>query len=80
MKEPSEARKRTLALQARALQFSNNLNPSYPHGPMNHPSEIVWRVMALGLEQEADELSAIFSTIITNMEKRLARGKERRRR
>jgi hypothetical protein len=36
--------------------------------------------MALGLEQEADELSAIFSTIITNMEKRLARGKERRRR
>ena len=47
---------------------------------MNHPSEIVWRVMALGLEQEADELSAIFSTIITNMEKRLARGKERRRR
>ena len=45
-------------------------------GPLANAS----RVMALGLEQEADELSAIFSTIITNMEKRLARGKERRRR
>ena len=31
------------------------------------------RVLALGLEQEADELSAIFSTIITNMERRLAK-------
>jgi hypothetical protein len=38
------------------------------------------RVIALGLEQEADELAAIFSTIITNMEKRLARDRERSRR
>ena len=38
------------------------------------------RIIELGLEQEADELSAIFSTIITNMEKRLARGRERRSR
>jgi four helix bundle protein len=29
------------------------------------------RVSELGLEREADELCAIFSTIITNMEKRL---------
>ena len=36
------------------------------------------RIIDLGLEQEADELSAIFSTIITNMEKRLAQGRERR--
>jgi four helix bundle protein len=33
-----------------------------------------------GLEQEAGELSAIFATIITNMQKRLAREKRQRRR
>ena len=129
MKEPSDARKRTLSLHTRAITFSCNINRSYPAEPMNVPSEVVWgqlvragdstsnnlveagdgctdadflhkmrtalreakesktclqkirlgelanagRVMALGLEQEADELCAIFSTIITNMEKRLAR-------
>lgn len=36
------------------------------------------RVAELGLEREADELCAIFSTIITNMELRLAEGKKRR--
>jgi hypothetical protein len=41
MKEPSEARKRTLALQDRALRFSNNINQSYPTGPINYPSEVV---------------------------------------
>lgn len=134
MREPSTARKRTLALHERALRFSNHINQSYPTDPMNYPSEIVWgqlvragdstsnnlveagngstdpdflhkmrtalreakeskiclakirlgplanapRVIALGLEQEADELAAIFSTIITNMENRLAREKARR--
>jgi four helix bundle protein len=38
------------------------------------------RVAQLGLEQEADELCAIYSTIITNMEKRLANGKKERTR
>ena len=38
------------------------------------------RATELGLEQEADELCAIFSTIIINMEKRLGRERERRRR
>ena len=38
-------------------------------GPLTNAA----RVLALGLEQEADELSAIFSTIITNMERRLAK-------
>jgi four helix bundle protein len=38
------------------------------------------RVMELELEDEADQLCAIFSTIITNMERRLAREKERHRR
>ena len=131
MKEPSEARKRTMALHERAIRFSTNVNRLYPEGPMNYPSEIVWgqliraadgasnnlveadngstdadflnkmrtalreakeskaclakicqaplenaaRVRQLGLAQEADELCAIFSTIITNMEKRLAAAK-----
>ena len=38
------------------------------------------RVAALGLEQEADELAAIYSTIIKNMENRLAREKAARKR
>ena len=135
MKEPSAARKRTLALRERALTFSTNVNQSYPAGPMNYPSEIVWgqlvraadstsnnlaeagggisdadflykmrvvlreateshiclakirrgplanapRVIELGLEQEADELAAIFSTIITNMERRIEREKGERK-
>jgi len=131
MKEPSPARKRTLALHERALRFSTNINESYPSGRINYPSEVVWgqlvragdgtsnnlieadngstdpdflnkmrtalreakeskaclakirmaslanarRLGELGLEQEADELCAIYSTIITNMEKRLAKQK-----
>jgi four helix bundle protein len=134
MKEPSQARQRTLALHARAIRFSTNINRSYPQGSMNYPSEIVWgqlvragdstsnnlveagngstdadflnkmrlalreakeskaclekietaplanakRIIDLGLVQEADELCAIFSTIITNMEIRLALGRARR--
>ena len=38
------------------------------------------RVEELGLAQEADELCAIFSTIITNMEKRLTAAKKNRAR
>ena len=116
-------------MRDRALDFSNNVNQSYPAKGMNYPSEVVWnqlvraadstsnnlaeagggisdpdflykmrvalreakeshvclikirrgplanaaRVIELGLEQEADELAAIFSTIITNMERRLAK-------
>lgn len=133
MKEPSDARKRTIALQERAIRFSTNVNNCFPSGSMNYPSQVVWeqliraadstsnnlceadngstdpdflnkmrtalreakeskaclrkinmgslensaRIVSLGLEQEADELCAIFSTIITNMEKRLARGRKR---
>ena len=33
----------------------------------------------LGLEQEADELCAIFSTIITNMSIRLGEGRQKRK-
>ena len=38
------------------------------------------RVLELGLEQEADELAAIYSTIITNMEIRLARERDEKQR
>jgi four helix bundle protein len=38
------------------------------------------QVAALGLEQEADELCAIYSTIIMNMEQRVAREKAANRR
>jgi four helix bundle protein len=131
MKEPSESRKRILALQQRPIRFSNSINQSYPEGAINHPSRVVWdqlvraadgtsnnlieadaassdadflnkmrialreakeskacltkirlgplakaaQVESLGLEREADELSAIYATIIMNMEKRLAREK-----
>ena len=37
-------------------------------------------VLRLGLEQEADELAAIYSTIITNMEIRLAKERDQRKR
>ena len=136
MKEPTEARKRTHALQERAIRFSTNVNRSYPEARMNYPSEVVWgqliraadgashnlieadngstdadflnkmrtalreakeskaclakicraplanapRVVELGLEREADELCAIFSTTITNMERRLAEEKRSRQR
>ena len=135
MKEPSAARRRTLALHERAIRFSTNVNQSYPQSRMSYPSEVVCGqlvraadstsnnlieagngttdadflnkmrialreakeshaclrkirlgslenavlVIGLGLEEEADELSAIFSTIIRNMEGRLAREKAGRR-
>lgn len=137
MKELSDSRKRILALHARALRFSNNVNQSYPSGPMTQPSRVVWdqlvragdgtsnnlieadgassdadflnkmrialreakeskaclakirmgplanvsRTESLGLEKEADELCAIYATIILNTEKRLEReAAERHRR
>ncbi len=131
MKELSEARKLTQALHERAIQFSTNVNRSYPEVRMNYPSEVVWgqliraadgtsnnlieadngstdadflnkmrtalreakeakaclakicraplanapRVAELGLEREADELCAIFSTDHHKMERRLAEEK-----
>ncbi len=128
MKEPSEARKRTLALQARAIRFSVAVNESCPLRPTNIPSSVVWNqlvraadstsnnlveaegassdadflnkmrislreakesrtclqkirlgrlanseaVTGRNLEHEADELAAIFATIIMKVERRLA--------
>jgi four helix bundle protein len=123
MREPSAARKRTLALHDRAISFSTCVNQCYPRQAMEYPSEVLWkqlvraadstsnnlieagngstdadflnkmrlalreakeshaclmkirrapllnaeRVIELKLEDEADQLCAIFSTIITNM-------------
>lgn len=136
MKEPSEKRKQILALQARAIRFSTNINQSYPTGAISHPSRVVWdqlvraadsasnhlfeadgassdadfvskmrialkeakeskaclakirlgplanavRVAELGLEGEADELCAIYATIIMNTERRMAQEEAERKR
>ena len=128
MKELTDTRKRILALHARAIRFSDNINQSYPAGTLTQPSRVVWdqlvragdgtsnnlieadagssdadflnkmrialreakeskaclakirlgpltnapRIQELGLENEADELCAIYSTIIKNTETRLA--------
>ncbi|HUQ89003.1 MAG TPA: four helix bundle protein [Vicinamibacterales bacterium] len=131
MKEPSPKRKRTLALQERAILFSVNVNACCPEYFSNEPSKVVWgqlvraadstsnnlveaddgvsdadflnkmgtalkeakesrvalmklrlgklhnyhKTEQLELESEARQLSAIFATIIRNMEARLAREK-----
>ncbi len=42
MKEPSEKRKRTLALHDRALRFTDAVNTSCPEHFTNKPSAIAW--------------------------------------
>jgi four helix bundle protein len=129
MHEPSASRKRTLALQERALRFSDGVNAACPQSFSNVPSRTVWeqlvkaadstsnnlieadaassdadflskmsialreakesraalmkirmgrldhaeQTMKRDLESEADQLAAIFATIIRNMRMRLAR-------
>lgn len=136
MKEITEARKRTIALQQRAIRFSVSVNQCCPRQAMDIPSTVVWgqlvraadsasnnlveaegassnadflnkmrialreakesrtclckvrqgalanaaAVVERGLEQEADELAAIFATIIMNRERRLASAKNAQRR
>ena len=127
MREPSEKRKRTLALQERAIRFSVAIDVACPDVFINAPSRTVWEQLVRAAdstsnnlveadgaasdadflnkmrttlkeakeskaclrkltlaklqnhavvdsqEQEADELAAIFATIIMNMEQRLER-------
>jgi len=42
MRQPSAARQRTLALQARAITFSAAVNSAYPEHLTQGPSAIVW--------------------------------------
>ena len=135
MKEPSDKRKRTLALQDRALRFTNAVNISCPQCFTNKPSATAWgqlvraadgtsnnlieadgassdadflskmgialreakesraelakiRMGSLDnykvaeqreLESEANQLAAIFASIILNMRRRLDREKTARR-
>ncbi|MDP3718749.1 MAG: four helix bundle protein [Acidobacteriota bacterium] len=54
MKPPSDARKRTLALQERALRFSTGVNLSCPSQFSNIPSATIWRQLV----RCADSVSA----------------------
>lgn len=136
MREPSDKRKRTLALQERAIRFSVNVNSCCPAHYANEPSKVVWgqlvraadgassnlveaddgasdadflnkmatalkeakesrvelvklrlgnlqnyaKTAQLDLESEATQLSAIYASIIRNMEARLQREKDAARR
>ena len=135
MKEPSDKRERTLALQERAIRFSVNVNSCCPDHFANEPSRVVWgqlvraadgtssnlveaddgvsdadflnkmgtalkeakesrtqlvkirlgnlqnssKTAQLDLESEATQLSAIYASIIRNMEARLERERADRR-
>lgn len=128
MREPSDARKRTLALQERALRFSAGVNAACPKHFHDVPSATVWGQLVRaadsvsnnlveaddasstadflhkmrltlretkeskqclakvrlgqlgarggidGLEREAEELAAIFATIVLKVTRRIARG------
>jgi len=63
MKTPSEARKRTLALQERALKFSTGVNLACPGRFTNLPSATVWKQLVRAADSvsnnpgEADDAS-----------------------
>jgi four helix bundle protein len=132
MREPSDARKRTIALQERATRFSAAVNTACPKQFRDIPSATVWRQLVraadstsnnLGeaddasstadfvhkmrlalrevkearhclvklrlsslqgangvkdLEREADELAAIFATIVLNVLRRVEREQRSR--
>lgn len=64
MKTPSDARKRTLALQERALRFSTGVNLACPNQFTNLPSATVWRQLVRAADSvssnliEADDASS----------------------
>lgn len=64
MKEPSEARKRTLALQERALVFSTGVNMACPRHFTSVPSATIWRQLVRAADSvssnlvEADDASS----------------------
>ena len=56
MKEPSEKRKRTLALHERALRFSNNVISSCPERFSNMPSSRVWDQLVRAADSTSNNL------------------------
>ena len=57
MREPSDARRRTLALRERAITFSNHVNQSYPADGMNYPSEVVWNQLVRAADSTSNNLA-----------------------
>lgn len=56
MEEPSEKRKRTLALHDRAIRFSNGVNVSCPQELSNVPSKYVWNQLVRAADSTSNNL------------------------
>ena len=56
MKEPSDKRKRTLALHDRALRFSNAVNTSCPQSFTGTPSAVVWDQLVRAADSTSSNL------------------------
>jgi len=56
MAEPSEKRKRTLALHDRALRFSTDVNRSCPNHFSNFPSSTVWQQLVRAADSTSNNL------------------------
>ena len=56
MKEPSDKRKRTLALQDRALRFSNAVNVSCPQHFTSKPSAAAWDQLVRAADSASNNL------------------------
>jgi len=56
MKEPSAARKRTIALQERALRFSHAVNRACPADFSTVPSSVVWKQLVRAADGTSNNL------------------------
>jgi four helix bundle protein len=56
MKEPSDKRKRTLALQDRALRFSTSVNTACPAHFTNKPSATAWNQLVRAADSTSNNL------------------------
>jgi len=56
MREPSEKRKRTLALHDRAIRFSTGVNVSCPQEFSNVPSKQVWNQLVRAADSTSNNL------------------------
>lgn len=56
MREPSPARKRTLALHDRALRFSTAVNTACPAQFSNLPSSVVWNQLVRSADSTSNNL------------------------
>ena len=56
MKEPSQKRKRTLALQERAIKFSVAVNACCPEHPSSLPGKTVWSQLVRAADSTSNNL------------------------